>query len=185
MECIVPADSKRALILDSAALIVEQSGAAHLTIDAVAAAAEVSKGGVLYHFPSKQALLEGMLERLINQMTERTSAYREQHSEFGNSALIARIVEEHQQQPVERAMSRAILAAAAVNPELLEPAQTVVKTAFDEAAAGSQPNEMGWVLQLAVEGLRFLEMLKLLPLSAAERGRIHTHLLKLARDHSV
>jgi AcrR family transcriptional regulator len=177
--------NKRSLILDSAAQIVEQSGAAHLTIDAVAAVAGVSKGGVLYHFPSKQALLEGMLERLMEQMTERTNVQRERHSEYGNAALIARIIEEHDQQPAERAMSRAILAAAAENPELLAPARVVVQDAFDEAAAGSRSSEMGWVLQLATEGLRFLEMLNLLPLSAGERRRIHSHLLELAKAHSV
>lgn len=33
------------------------------TIDAVAARAGVSKGGVLYHFPSKEALAEALLEK--------------------------------------------------------------------------------------------------------------------------
>jgi AcrR family transcriptional regulator len=34
------------------------------TLDAVAAAASVSKGGLLYHFGSKDALVEGMIARL-------------------------------------------------------------------------------------------------------------------------
>jgi len=178
-------NNKRAFILEAAASIVEASGAAHLTIDAVAAAASISKGGVLYHFPSKQALLEGMLERLIEQITTRVAEHREAHSQEGNAALIARIIEEQDQRPVERAMSRAILAAAAEDPEMLEPARHEMKKAFDEAATGTDAREMGWVLLLAVEGLRFLEMLKLLPLSPAERRRIHSHLIKLAKAHAA
>lgn len=177
--------NKRASILEAAARIVETSGAAHLTIDAVARAAAVSKGGVLYHFPSKQALLEGMLERLIEQMTTRTAAYREENVNEGNVALIARMVEEHDQSSTQRAMSRAILAAAAEDPEMLAPAREEVRKAFNEAAAGTAPADMGWVLLLAVEGLRFLEMLKLLPLSATERRRIHTRLLEMAKAHSA
>lgn len=170
--------NKRALILEAAAAIVANSGASHLTIDAVAAAACVSKGGVLYHFPTKQALLEGMLARLLEQIDGRTAALREDRAQGGT--IVARIIEQHEQQPGERAMSRAILAAAAEDPALLDPARASVRMAFDDAAAGSSPPELGWVLLLAVEGLRFFEMLDLLPMSEAERDRIHQHLLELA-----
>ncbi|GAA4661812.1 TetR/AcrR family transcriptional regulator [Kineococcus glutinatus] len=40
------------------------SGPGAVTLDAVAAAAGVSKGGLLYHFRSKDALVAGLLERL-------------------------------------------------------------------------------------------------------------------------
>lgn len=179
------AKNKRAIILEAAAHIVEKSGAAHLTIDAVATAAAVSKGGVLYHFPSKQALLEGMLESLINQITTSTRTYREANASEDNVALVARINEQHDQTPEQKAMSRAILAAAAENPEMLTPARQEVRTAFKEASAGSATAEIGWVLLLAVEGLRFLEMLKLLPLSRKERKGLHKQLLELAKLHSA
>lgn len=35
-----------------------------MTLESVAAAAEVSKGGLLYHFPSKQAMIAGLVQRL-------------------------------------------------------------------------------------------------------------------------
>ncbi|MCR9258777.1 MAG: TetR/AcrR family transcriptional regulator [Pseudomonadaceae bacterium] len=177
--------NKRAVILEAAASIVEQSGAAHLTIDAVAAAAGVSKGGVLYHFPSKQALLEGMLESFLAQIANRTKAYRDADSSGKNVALTARINEQYEQSPAQKAMGRAILAAAAEDPEMLTPAREESLVAFKEAAAGSAHAEMGWVLLLAVEGLRLLEMLKLLPLSRGERHRLHLELLELARLYSA
>jgi len=177
--------NKRADILEAAAGIVETSGAAHLTIDAVAAAASVSKGGVLYHFPSKQALLEGMLTHLLDEITVRTETYVAAHGEAENGALVARIVEEHDQSPEQRVMSRAFLAAAAENPELMAPARQEARRAFREAAAGSASAEMGWIVLLAVEGLRFLEMLNLLPLSRSERSRIHRQLVELAKAHAA
>ncbi|MDA1075522.1 MAG: TetR/AcrR family transcriptional regulator [Proteobacteria bacterium] len=181
----MPGNNKRAMILEAAVHTVEVSGAAHLTIDAVAVAAGVSKGGLLYHFPSKQALLEGMLEYFLEQMNSRTAAYQASHPDDANVALVARIIEEHDQKPAQRAMARAILAAAAEDPDLLAPTRQVVKLAFDEAAQGSTPPDMGWVLLLAVEGLRFLEVLKMLPLSRAERKHLHTTLLDLARSHAT
>ena len=58
-------NNKKDQILQAALKVVEENGANHLTIDAVAAFANFSKGGVLYHFPTKKALLSGMVEHLI------------------------------------------------------------------------------------------------------------------------
>lgn len=48
--------------LQAYADLLREEGERAATIDAVAARAGVSKGGVLYHFPSKEALGEGLLE---------------------------------------------------------------------------------------------------------------------------
>ena len=63
--------NQKQVVLDAAARVVQQTGAGHLTIDAVAQEAGLSKGGVLYHFPNKRALLEGMLSSLISSIDER------------------------------------------------------------------------------------------------------------------
>ena len=46
--------------------LVLETGAGHLTLDAVAKCAGLSKGGLLYHFPSKDLLLEAMLTRFLS-----------------------------------------------------------------------------------------------------------------------
>jgi AcrR family transcriptional regulator len=51
-------------ILDSFEDILIKEGERAATMDAVAAAAGVSKGGLLYHFPSKEAMVEGLCQRL-------------------------------------------------------------------------------------------------------------------------
>ncbi|MGY6657347.1 TetR/AcrR family transcriptional regulator [Amycolatopsis sp. TRM77291] len=51
-------------ILDSYEEILIEQGPGGVTLDAVAAHAGVSKGGLLYHFGSKEALVEGLMERL-------------------------------------------------------------------------------------------------------------------------
>lgn len=50
-------------LLDAAEKIVSQSGGAALSIDAVARAAKVTKGGVQYAFGTKDALLDAMMDR--------------------------------------------------------------------------------------------------------------------------
>src|SRR5215213_3719844 len=56
--------SARDRVLDAYETLLIESGPGATTLDAVAAAADVSKGGLLYHFASKDALAEGLLQRL-------------------------------------------------------------------------------------------------------------------------
>jgi tetracycline repressor-like protein len=51
-------------ILEAGYAVAGQSGVAAVTLDAVANRAGVSKGGLLYHFPSKEALVSGMVDGL-------------------------------------------------------------------------------------------------------------------------
>ncbi|MEU0492675.1 TetR/AcrR family transcriptional regulator [Nocardiopsis sp. NPDC006139] len=51
-------------ILDALQEILIREGYSSVTLEAVARAASVSKGGLLYHFPSKAAMLTGLIERL-------------------------------------------------------------------------------------------------------------------------
>ncbi|MCC5950257.1 MAG: TetR family transcriptional regulator [Nitriliruptoraceae bacterium] len=55
--------SKRDHILDALEDELLDAGPEAPSLEAVAARAAVSKGGVLYHFPSKDALLEALLRR--------------------------------------------------------------------------------------------------------------------------
>jgi AcrR family transcriptional regulator len=64
----------RERLLDAAMRVVREHGAADLTLDAVARAAQVSKGGLLYHFPSKPALIEALLILLIDRFRLRVEA---------------------------------------------------------------------------------------------------------------
>ena len=51
-------------LLDAFDTLLDEHGTAGATLDAVAAKAGVSKGGLLYHFGSKAELIKGSLERL-------------------------------------------------------------------------------------------------------------------------
>ena len=59
-----PPPAARAKVLHAYAEILVASGERAATLEAVAEQAGVSKGGLLYHFPSKEALAEGLVEHL-------------------------------------------------------------------------------------------------------------------------
>lgn len=57
--------TSRERILDAYADVLTDEGERHATLEAVAARAGVSKGGLLYHFPSKDQLAEALCDRLV------------------------------------------------------------------------------------------------------------------------
>jgi AcrR family transcriptional regulator len=57
--------SSRERILDAYADALAVDGERHATIEAVAARAGVSKGGLLYHFRSKDSLADALCDRLV------------------------------------------------------------------------------------------------------------------------
>lgn len=55
----------RTQLLDAAEAVVTRDGVRNLTLDAVAAQSGISKGGLLYHFHSKEDLAAAMIQRSI------------------------------------------------------------------------------------------------------------------------
>ncbi len=63
-------DAVRRSLLDQAARHAAEDGLGALTLQSVADAAHVTKGGLLHHFPSKQALIEAVFEDLLGTLDE-------------------------------------------------------------------------------------------------------------------
>ncbi len=64
----------RAQLLEATAHIVAEHGPGGLTLDGVARRAGVSKGGLIHHFPSKQALIEGLFAAIIQAFEDALAA---------------------------------------------------------------------------------------------------------------
>ena len=73
--------SNREVILDAADQLVAAEGAAHLTFDALSQVTGISKGGLLYHFNSKDCLLQAMLKRRVERYEALRESYHQQFSD--------------------------------------------------------------------------------------------------------
>ena len=157
--------TSREVILDAAEALVREQGVNRMTLDAVAARAGLSKGGLLYNFPSKDSLLRGMIER-----------FAARFDEPGEGSLAGRMIDIRLEASAEKAQHRqaghGMLAAIAEKPELLEPirlAQAKLWQALKDTSAAPDRPLIAW---LAAEGLGFLEMFDISPLDDEERTRI-------------
>ncbi|MBT4160468.1 MAG: TetR/AcrR family transcriptional regulator, partial [Gammaproteobacteria bacterium] len=173
--------NKRSEILEAAFKVVEQQGANHLTIDAVAKEAGFSKGGVLYHFASKKALLTGMLDHLIEISRSRMDAHQLQ----GNDNPLAALLHARDEMTAaEQRASLALLVAFAEDTDLLDPARDQFKATFMRVTDGSDNEMEATLLFLANEGLRYLDLFNLNPLQGKERSKVNRYLSKKAGEIS-
>ncbi len=161
-------------ILITASQIVQRDGVARLTIDAVAREAKLSKGGVLYHFPSKEALVSGMIMDHIESftrdidynLTEETGAGR-----WLRAYLRASDDTVHKEpDPVV-----CLIAAIATNPELLAPLQQHFALWQEQAVRDGLPPALATLLRLAIDGLWFADLFQLAP----PEGELREEVLRL------
>lgn len=176
-------------ILDAAEQVVLRDGVGHLTLEAAAHQAGLSKGGVLYHFPTRDALVAAMVARIIEQFEDDIAAYLPAPGTPGDGrpGAFARAYVRATTAPIsegEERLGAALLAAAAAEPELLVPLQ--------EAADGWQARLVddgldpttATVVRMACDGLWLCDLFGLASPRGSLRADVATALERLAGDAS-
>jgi AcrR family transcriptional regulator len=177
-----PRPHSRHAILDAAETVVLEVGAAHLTFDAVADRAGVSKGGVIYHFPSKEVLLEAMVTRLLQRFTEQQAEAALNLPESPQRQLVAYVIASLTGDEETKRISAALLAAAANDPKLLAPVRQYYREWFARLDDFGLRFERAAAVSLAVDGLCLLELLQLSPLDQAQRDRLSQEIFRLIEE---
>lgn len=175
--------SCKGAILEAAEAVVVEVGAARLTIDAVAERSGVSKGGVLYHFPSKEALLEGMVERHIERSEERRDVLIESIPDTPARPLLGEIQWLLGPRDLDdRLRFAAILAVIANQPELMQPIRAKQRRRFEELIEMPGAFERKAAVLLAADGLFLMELLQASPFTPEERDVLYGEIVRLAGD---
>lgn len=166
-------EATRTAILDAANRIVQERGVERLTLDLTAREAGVSKGGLLYHFPNKEALIKGMIQYYLDRFTR---DYNETAQEAGDRtpgrwtrSYLYITSDDSQRSP---RMSSGLLAAVATNPALLAPMQQTFQEWVQRLEQDGIDQTAAMIVRLAVDGLWMVELFGLAPPEPALRLRI-------------
>jgi AcrR family transcriptional regulator len=164
----VPRGDTRVKLLDAAGTVIRRDGPQALTLDAVAAEAGVSKGGLLYHFKSKRELLDGLVGRWMDDFQ------RDIDAESGNFAR--RYVAANDGAHAEEV---GMLAALVADPQVLAAVRDRHETWQDRVASeGGDPVD-ATVARLAADGLWLADLLATAPPRGELRERVLARLLEL------
>ena len=179
-----PASDVRTRILDAAEAIVRRAGVAAMTLEAAARQAGVSKGGLLYHFASKEALLTGLLNRLAEWVAadfETAVAAQPQGPGRVARAMLEWALGLPQAETEERCDRAAavFLAAFHHDPALLDPMRRVIARMREAVAADGLPPGHGMAIMAAGDGLFMARVFGLYTLDQAGRAAVHAALSRL------
>jgi AcrR family transcriptional regulator len=179
---IPPPASIRNRILDAVGELSMALGAGNFTLEQVAQSAGVSKGGLLYHFPTKEALLLAMGERFLQTFESARSEARARLPDEPSSDLKASVLGTLCGPLSGNCQGAAILTAAANDPALVSMFRTCLADYTKELSTWPGSFERKAIVSLAVDGLMLREALRISPFSPEQRDAVIHALLQLADE---
>jgi AcrR family transcriptional regulator len=173
----------RESILQAAEAIVARRGPAHLTLETAANEAKVSKGGLFYHFRSKEALLEAMIRRSMRLLESEHAKVAESLTAERNGKMKANIIGTLRHLEGQRSVLTAVVAAIANDPKLVEPMRESFQKEFQNLCKElSLKMEDVAILFLASQGLLLMELLNLSFLTPSQIRKVTERMLHLVED---
>ncbi len=178
--------SSRSKILDCAERVVLRDGVAHLTLDAVAAEAGLSKGGVLYNFPTKEDLIRGMIARMMEEFEGDIARFEVEDPEPRGRSLRAfvRASFPERDSPCQRhcKVAACLLAAILVNPVLLDPVRDHFRKIQERLLQDGLDPARVHIIRLAADGLWMCDLFAIPGPDAEARSELLQKLCQLTRE---
>jgi len=161
--------------------LAREVGPGHISLDAVAQRAGVSKGGLLYHFPTKAKLLEALVEYHLHAFDEGMKK-RERLNEGAPNNVVNAYVDlftrEHKR---KQPPPSGLMVALAENPNLLDPVRRFNRILLDRMKNNSVDPTMAMIVFLAIEGIRSMELFNTRALGEEEFDAVIARLKELVK----
>jgi AcrR family transcriptional regulator len=173
----------RERLLEAAEWLTLRDGVAKMTLDAVSREAGVSKGGLLYHFPTKDALIGGH-DRAVYR------AFRGRHrknlrDEEGAGSWVrayAKACFAPRERQQNLSVTTALVAAAANDPKLADPLRKRYGIWQRRVEDDGLEPALATLIRLAIDGAWLAELFGLASLSEKLRDDVLEELLRLGRE---
>ena len=175
------ATDTRTMLMDAAERIVVSQGVARMTLEEVAREAKVSKGGLLYHFPSKEALIEGMIEYFVRRFDTAMDFARSADSDPAGRSTRAYVRASTGQSPLISTeldlANGALTAALATFPERLEAVREQSRRHQAEIVADSIDPVLATIIRFAIDGIWMGENFQLTRIDPALKAKVIERLI--------
>src|ERR1700731_3726041 len=166
-------------ILDAAEAVILESGGQSFTLDAVAARAGISKGGLVYSFATKDDLVYAALEREVARFREAVRRRVGGGPTEPVELVLAHIEEALDEDDVSTQKAAFLVTALVHAPDMLEPVRRYYRVLLDPLLSeGGDMHEVRHAL-LAVEGIFLLRGLGFVEVSADEQKSVLLHARKI------
>ena len=147
-----------ARVLTAARAIAAREGVSHISFDAIAREAGLSKGGVLYNFPTKRDLMAALLKEML---AEHDALEAGLPQDARHRTLRRHLASLSTLDSADSDLSMSILAVAAAEPDLLDPLRRALEADLARIEAEATDANRDRLIFFALQGLRFHALLSL------------------------
>jgi AcrR family transcriptional regulator len=173
----------REAVLKAAAQIIARQGSGAFTIEAVAHAAGVTKGGVLHHFPSKEALIIGLIDQVIEAFDARVAeALAAEPAGKPGRWLRAYIRTVFSVQYEDANLLPALAAVVAADPQTLSRIRRGFEASQQAAVQDGLDPLLATIIRLAVDGVVFARSLNVDVLDEPASQAVYAELFRLTGE---
>lgn len=173
--------SKKTKIIETALNIVAREGLHTLTYDHLVKATGISKGGILYHFPSREALLGELIRYSQRQYLELYEVKIESQPPRPGRTVLACLRATETDPTIQDAKAYGALAAIiAEYPQLVGAYSEGYKLLYKHLSEDGGDFGRQWAILAALDGLWLEDTHKLYGLQAGDHGKIYAYLLQEA-----
>ena len=146
-------------------------GAGARTFDEIAQVSGLTRGGITYHFPTKQKLLQALVEQDLAQWKSVEADNCPTDCPVGAAELIAFIRAHTSDEPDRRRLVSGMLSAVTLDPPILDPAREYERERL-ETVDWNEQNLRLQVLRLAAMGLFWSDLFACPEIPPAVRRRL-------------
>ncbi|MGE7090453.1 TetR family transcriptional regulator [Lysinibacillus sp. NPDC048646] len=170
------ASAKRALIIRTAIHYLQENDLSTLTLEKVAGKAGVSKGGLLYHFKTKDVLHAAIAESIMAEFIE--SYEKRAQQEHGVGRLTRGFILASQQDLAEGAWFNIAI-------QIIQNEHTSISTAYEQILEDLLHDDLETsivhLIRLTIDGLYYSKLLNIAPVSKEVTEMVFAQLLQMTR----
>lgn len=168
-------------VLQAAERIVQRRGAGNLTYDQLVKESGVTRGGITYHFPTKDLLLRALMERDMQQWEVMEKSLRPNLANEAAADLIGTLRAVTRTSDEQRRFVAGMLSAVTHDQELLEPVREMNRLRY--GGQKGTPKEVNiMILELAATGLFWQDITRCHEVPEAMRKKIIARIEALAKE---
>ena len=168
-------------VLQAAERIVQRQGAGNLTYDQLVKESGVTRGGITYHFPTKDLLLRALMERDMKQWETMEKSLRPRIDNQQAADLIGSMRAMTRTSDEQRRFVAGMLSAVTHDQALLEPVREMNRQRFGKQKG--TPKEVNvMILELAAAGLFWQDITRCHEMPEAMRKKVIARLEALAKE---
>jgi AcrR family transcriptional regulator len=170
----------RDTVLKAAAQVIIRHGVTAFTIEAVAQEAGVTKGGVLHHFPTKEALIDGLIDQVTETFNARLMDELEAEPAGQPGRWLRAYIRTVFSSPLglDKNLIPALAAVAADDERLARIRESLEESQRAAVEDGLDPVQ-ATIIRLAVDGVIFAQALNLNVLDTSLSQKVYDELFRL------